>query len=67
MKSAWDHFRRPFLIALSIALILFVTTQKQRFDSMMALIVGVTGIIPSLVRLAGFFLGEKPSAPIASG
>jgi hypothetical protein len=30
----------------------------------MAVIVGMTGIIPSLLKLAGFLLGEKPAAPI---
>lgn len=64
-KSAWDHFQRPFVIALAIALVLFVATQKSRFDTMMALIVGMTGIIPSLLKLAGFLLGEKPVSPIA--
>jgi len=65
LKSAWDHFQRPFVIALAIALVLFVATQKSRFDTMMAVIVGMTGIIPSLLKLAGFLLGEKPAVPIA--
>lgn len=66
MKSAWDHFQRPFMIALAIALVLFVATQRQRFDSAMTLVVGLTGIIPSLLKLAGFLLGEKQMPSITT-
>jgi len=66
LKSAWDHFQRPFSIALVIVLVLFVVTQKGRFDNMMALVVGMTGFIPSLLKLVGFVLGEKPMPPIAA-
>lgn len=62
--SAWDHFKRPFATVLALVLVVFVITQKSRFDAMMALIVGMTGVLPSLLKLAGFFIGERQALPI---
>jgi hypothetical protein len=64
--SAWDHFKRPFATVLAIVLVLFVVTQKARFDTMMAVIVGMTGVIPSLLKLVGFLVGEKHAPVIAA-
>ena len=62
--SAWDHFKRPFGAVLALVLVLFVTTQKARFDAMMALIVGMTGVLPSLLKLVGLLVGERPPLPV---
>ncbi|HKA38002.1 MAG TPA: cache domain-containing protein, partial [Thermoanaerobaculia bacterium] len=61
--SAWDHFKRPFVTILTLVLVLFVATQKERFDAAMALILGATGVLPSLLHLAGMIVGEK--SPLA--
>lgn len=65
--SPWDHFKRPFATILALALVLFVATQKERFDAMMALIVGVTGVLPSLLKLGGLLIGERSPLPAKSG
>ncbi len=61
--SAWDHFKRPFASMLALVLVLFVATQKERFDATMALILGATGVLPSLLKLAGLLIGEKSPLP----
>src|SRR6266540_6659973 len=61
--SAWDHFKRPFATILALVLVLFVATQKERFDATMALILGATGVLPSLLKLAGLLIGERSSLP----
>jgi len=61
--SAWDHFRRPFATILALVLVLFVATQKERFDATMAIILGATGVLPSLLKLAGLLIGERSSLP----
>jgi hypothetical protein len=61
--SAWDHFKRPFGTILALVLVLFAITQKERFDATMALIVGATGVLPSLLKLAGLVIGDKSPLP----
>ena len=61
--SAWDHFKRPFATILALVLVLFVATQKERFDATMAIILGATGVLPSLLKLAGLLIGEKSPLP----
>ena len=61
--SAWDHFKRPFATILALVLVLFVATQKERFDATMALILGATGVLPSLLKLAGLLIGERSALP----
>ena len=61
--SAWDHFKRPFATILALVLVLFVATQKERFDATMAVILGATGVLPSLLKLAGLLIGEKSPLP----
>ncbi len=61
--SAWDHFKRPFASILALVLVLFVATQKERFDATMAVILGATGVLPSLLKLAGLLIGEKSPLP----
>lgn len=65
--SAWDRFRRPFGVVMALVLVLFVTTQKERFDAMMALIVGVTGVLPSLLNLGGLIIGDRSPLPPKPG
>jgi hypothetical protein len=65
--SAWDHFKKPFATILTLVLALFLTTQKERFDATVAIIVGATGVMPSLLKLAGYLVGEKSPLPVKSG
>ena len=65
--SAWDNFKRPFATILALVLVLFVATQKERFDATMAVILGATGVLPSLLKLAGLLIGEKSPVPAKPG
>ena len=63
LASAWDHFRRPFAVILVLVVAIFVTTQKERFDATVAVILGATGVLPSLLKLAGLLIGDKSALP----
>ena len=65
--SAWDHFKRPFATILALVLVLFAATQKERFDATMAIILGATGVLPSLLKLGGLLIGEKSPLPAKPG
>ncbi len=62
--SAWDHIKRPFALILALVVVIFAATQKERFDATMAIILGATGVLPSLLKLGGLLIGEKSPLPV---
>ncbi|MEO8452994.1 MAG: hypothetical protein ABI647_24605, partial [Gemmatimonadota bacterium] len=53
--SAWDAVRVPFLLTLVALSAFFFLTQRELFTTTIAVITGVAGGIPALVRVAGLF------------
>ena len=65
--SLWDHFQRPFVGIVVVLLVLFVVTQKTRFDGVTAFVAGLTGLLPALLKLIGYLLGDRSELPIKPG
>jgi hypothetical protein len=49
-SDAWNRFRVPFFAAIAVVLLFFFTTQRQTFDSTLALIGGLAASLPAFVK-----------------
>ena len=57
--DAWRRFRAPFFGAVAIVLLFFFITQRQMFDSTIALVTGLAASLPAFVRMVSGFGGAK--------
>ena len=56
--DAWNRIRVPFFAAIAVVLLFFFTTQRQTFDSTIALVGGLAASLPAFLKtLSG--LGER--------
>jgi hypothetical protein len=62
--SAWDQVRRPLGFTLAAAAIFVFATQRDLFDASIAIVTGLAGGIPALLRVVGFFV--EPRAAMAA-
>ncbi|HEX8172547.1 MAG TPA: hypothetical protein VF824_18575, partial [Thermoanaerobaculia bacterium] len=48
--DAWSRFRVPFFAAVAVVMLFFFTTQRQTFDSTVALVSGLAASLPVFVK-----------------
>ncbi len=58
-RSAWDKLQLPFLSALAASATFFLTTQQDLLDGTIAVLTGVTGGLPVLVKLVEYIAGSR--------
>jgi hypothetical protein len=57
-RDAWSRFRVPIFASVGVVLLFFFTTQRQTFDSTIAMISGLAATLPLILKtLSG--LGER--------
>jgi len=57
--DAWRRFRAPFFGAVAVVLLFFFITQRQMFDSTIALVTGLAASLPAFIRMVSGFGGTK--------
>jgi hypothetical protein len=62
--DAWNRFRVPFFAAVVVALLFFFATQRELFDSTLAVVGGMAATIPALLKMLSAF-GERGAAKAA--
>ena len=58
-ESAWDRVRLPLLVSLLGAAVFFFVTQRELFDASLAVVTGLAGGIPAVLRLVGFLVEPR--------
>jgi hypothetical protein len=59
--DAWSRFRVPLFAGVSIVLLFFFMTQRQMFDSSIALVTGLAASLPAFVKMISG-LGNRAKA-----
>jgi hypothetical protein len=54
-ESAWDKIQKPLMVSLAVGAGFFFFTQRELFDTSFAVVSGVAGGIPAVLRLVGYF------------
>jgi hypothetical protein len=57
--SAWDKIQKPLMLSLAIGAGFFFFTQRELFDASFAVVGGVAGGIPAVLRLVGIFSAPR--------
>ncbi len=58
-ESAWDKIQKPLMVSLAVGAGFFFFTQRELFDTSFAVVSGVAGGIPAVLRLVGYFTAPK--------
>jgi hypothetical protein len=56
--SAWDMIKLPFLAVLLASIVFFFATQRELFNSSVAVITGLTAALPALIKLLSMATGK---------
>lgn len=64
-ESAWDKIQKPLMISLVVGGGLFFFTQRELFDASFAVISGVAGGIPAVLKIVGIFTAPRDAIAAA--
>jgi len=59
--DAWNRFRVPLFASVAIVLLFFFMTQRQMFDSTLALVTGLAASLPAFINMVSRF-GNRSSS-----
>jgi hypothetical protein len=58
-ESMWDKIQKPLVLSLAVGAGFFFFTQRELFDVSFAVVSGVAGGIPAVLRLVGIFSAPR--------
>jgi hypothetical protein len=64
-QSAWDKIQKPLMVGLVLGAGFFFFTQRELFDASFAVVTGVAGGIPAVLRLVGIFTAPREAIAAA--
>ena len=65
--SAWDRVQKPLVVTVVGVAVFFFVTQRELFDASLAVISGLAGGIPALIRVVGFVMEPRSVAASVAG
>lgn len=60
--DAWNRFRVPMFAGVAVVLLFFFVTQRQMFDSTIALVTGLAASLPAFIKMVSGFGGRGAKA-----
>jgi hypothetical protein len=58
-ESTWDKIQKPLVLSLAVGAGFFFFTQRELFDASFAVVSGVAGGIPAVLRVVGIFSAPR--------